>query len=68
MLKKLDQKIKAIPKFKSEYDERLFWKTQDASEYFDLSKAIILVSIPNLKLSAKEETFVKYSSSKPRGN
>jgi predicted DNA binding CopG/RHH family protein len=39
---------KAIPKFKSEKDERSFWEKNDTSDYFDLSKAAI-VTMPNLK-------------------
>ena len=39
---------RAIPKFKSEKDERSFWEKNDASDYFDLSKAAI-VTMPNLK-------------------
>lgn len=30
---------KPIPEFASESEERAFWKTQDATEYFDLTKA-----------------------------
>ncbi len=39
---------KSIPKFKSEKEERAFWERNDASEYFDLSKAV-RVTMPNLK-------------------
>ncbi len=39
---------KAIPKFKSEKEERSFWENNDAAEYFDLSKAT-RVTMPNLK-------------------
>ena len=39
---------KIIPKFKSEKEERTFWEKNDASEYFDLSKAV-RVTMPNLK-------------------
>lgn len=39
---------KTIPKFKSEKDERIFWEQNDASEYFNLSKAT-RVTMPNLK-------------------
>ncbi len=31
---------KPSPEFASESEERAFWKTQDATEYFDLSKSI----------------------------
>lgn len=39
---------KMIPKFKSEKEERAFWERNDASEFFDLSKAT-RVTLPNLK-------------------
>jgi predicted DNA binding CopG/RHH family protein len=39
---------KIIPKFKTEKEERTFWEKNDASEYFDLSKAV-RVAMPNLK-------------------
>ena len=42
--------IKAIPKFKSEMQERSFWENHDASDYFDLSKAKV-VAMSNLKLT-----------------
>ena len=39
---------KLIPKFKNEQEERIFWAKNDASEYFDLSRAS-RVTLPNLK-------------------
>ena len=39
---------KVIPQFKNEKEERTFWEKNDASEYFDLSKAARVV-MPNLK-------------------
>jgi predicted DNA binding CopG/RHH family protein len=41
---------KPIPKFKNEKDERAFWEKNDASDYFDLSKAKP-VTMSNLKPS-----------------
>lgn len=41
---------KAIPKFKNEKEERIFWEKNDASDFFDLSKAE-RVTMPNLKPS-----------------
>ncbi len=38
----------AIPSFKNEKEERIFWETNDAADYFDLSKAK-RVTMPNLK-------------------
>ncbi|QIB66090.1 BrnA antitoxin family protein [Kineobactrum salinum] len=45
-------KLKKIPDFKSEQDEREFWETHDSSEYLDLSKAKRAI-LPNLKPSTK---------------
>ena len=39
---------KTIPKFKNEKDVRAVWEKNDASDYFDLSKAV-RVTLPNLK-------------------
>ena len=44
------KKFKQVPKFKTEAEERRFWKTHDTADYFDLSKAV-RVTFPNLKLS-----------------
>lgn len=46
----MNYKIKQIPKFKNEDEERVFWETHDTTEYFDTSKPIKMV-FPNLKLS-----------------
>ncbi|CAN5310689.1 BrnA antitoxin family protein [soil metagenome] len=43
-------KLKPIPRFKSEAEERAFWETHDTTEYLDWSKAR-RVTFPNLKLS-----------------
>jgi hypothetical protein len=31
--------LKALPAFKTEAEERTFWKTHDATDYLDLSNA-----------------------------
>jgi len=36
------KKLKSIPKFKNEDEERNFWATADPSEYFDFSRPIEL--------------------------
>ena len=41
-------KLKPIPKFKSEAEERAFWEKHDSTDYVDWSKAK-RVSFPNLK-------------------
>ena len=44
----MNKKLKQIPTFKNEDEEREFWATADSSEYFDWSKAKSVV-FPNLK-------------------
>lgn len=46
-------KLKKIPTFKSEDDERDFWATHDMTDYFDVNKAIRGAIFPNLKPSTK---------------
>jgi predicted DNA binding CopG/RHH family protein len=36
----MKKKIKPMPKFKNERDEREFWTTHDTTDYFDFSKSI----------------------------
>ena len=49
-------KLKKIPHFKSEAEEREFWQTHDSTEYVDWSKAIRGVRFPNLKLTSRPIT------------
>lgn len=35
----MKRKLKPIPKFKNEAEEREFWHTHDTTEYFDYSKS-----------------------------
>jgi len=44
-----NKKIKPIPRFKTEDEERDFWATHSATDYFDMSKAIKNPVFPNLK-------------------
>ncbi len=46
-------KIKTIPRFKNEDQEREFWATHDVTDYFDMSKAIKNPVFPNLKPSTQ---------------
>ena len=50
-----NKKIKLIPKFKNEDEERNFWATHDTTDYFDFSKPIKLDS-SKLKPSTKPIT------------
>jgi predicted DNA binding CopG/RHH family protein len=43
-------KLKTIPRFKTEAEERKFWETHDSTDYVDWSKAE-RVRFPNLKPS-----------------
>jgi predicted DNA binding CopG/RHH family protein len=46
------KKLKPLPVFKSEEEEREFWATHDSMDYIDWSKAERVV-FPNLKASAR---------------
>lgn len=46
-------KLKEIPKFTSEKEEREFWQVQDSAEYVDWGKAKDIASFPNLKPSSR---------------
>lgn len=48
----MKSKLKPIPKFRNEDEERNFWATADTSEYFDWSKAEEVI-FPNLKPSTE---------------
>ncbi|MBI4686650.1 MAG: hypothetical protein HY756_02565 [Nitrospirae bacterium] len=48
----MKKKLKLIPKFKSEAEERKFWETHDTTDYFDDSK-MVRARFPNLKLSTQ---------------
>jgi hypothetical protein len=51
----MNKKLKKLPKFKSEEEEREFWATHDSTEYLDWSKAKVLqeplVSRKQMKVS-----------------
>lgn len=48
----MKSKLKALPKFKTEVEEREFWETHDSSEYLDWTTAK-QVRFPNLKPSTQ---------------
>ncbi len=52
-MKKRAKKIKKIPKFKNEDEEREFWDTHDSTAYVDWSKAVVNPKFPNLKFSTE---------------
>ena len=49
----MKNKIKVIPKFKNEDEERVFWDKHSFLDYVDLKKVIVNPSFPNLKFSTK---------------
>jgi len=46
------KKLKEIPKFSNELEERAFWESVDSSEYLDWGRAKV-ITMPNLKKSTK---------------
>lgn len=44
----MNKRLKPVPAFASEADERTFWETHDSADYVDWSKAQRVV-LPNLK-------------------
>jgi predicted DNA binding CopG/RHH family protein len=46
----MKNKLKPIPRFANEAEERKFWETHDSTDYVDWSKAQRM-RFPNLKLS-----------------
>lgn len=54
--------LKTIPKFKNEEEEANFWDSHDSTDYFDVKKAVLNPSFPNLKLSTRVVTFRATSS------
>lgn len=48
----MSKKLKAVPKLRSETEERRFWETHDSTDYVDWSRAR-RVRLPNLKPSTK---------------
>ncbi len=46
-------KVKKIPKFKNEDEERDFWAKNDSTDYIDWDKAQNNPAMPNLKPSTK---------------
>ncbi|MGA8157500.1 MAG: BrnA antitoxin family protein [Rhodoplanes sp.] len=46
----MTKKLKPIPQFRTEAEERSFWETHDSADYLELSKAE-RARFPNLKLS-----------------
>ena len=63
----MNKKLKSIPKFRSEAEERRFWETHDSGDYIDWSKAE-RVRLPNLKPSTTAINFTAPLSKQRAGN
>ncbi|MYC38026.1 MAG: hypothetical protein F4X66_14095 [Chloroflexi bacterium] len=50
----MPKKLKPIPSFANEEEERRFWETHDSFDYVDWDNAV-RVRFPNLKLSDETE-------------
>lgn len=50
------KRLKKIPVFKNEEEEAEFWDNRDITDYYDVKKAIVNPSFPNLKMSTKSIT------------
>ena len=50
----MPKKLKPIPAFATEEEERLFWETHDSFDYVDWDNAA-RARLPNLKLSSETE-------------
>ncbi len=48
----MPHKLKPIPAFRSEAEERRFWQTHDSADYLDIEKARPAI-FPNLKPTAR---------------
>ena len=60
----MPKKLKPIPSFASEEEERHFWETHDSADYVDWDNAI-RARFPNLKLSLETEPALSASDSAP---
>lgn len=49
------KKVKQLPKFKNEDEERKFWATHELSDVFDVTRGVDVI-FPNLKLSTRTIT------------
>jgi predicted DNA binding CopG/RHH family protein len=49
------KKIKSIPKFKNEVEEKKFWENHDTTDYFD-TKNPVKLNLSNLKRSSRSVT------------
>ena len=62
MKRRLDKKLKPIPKFHSRKEERKFWETHDTTEYFD-EKGFVKLA-PHIKDVKQVHVYVAPDSSR----
>lgn len=58
----MPKKLKPIPEFASEEEERGFWETHDSADYVDWDNAV-RARFPNLKLTTEPEPVVSVGDS-----
>jgi len=61
------KKLKKVPRFKNEDEERKFWAEHDSTEYIDWEKAQEAV-FPDLKPATKTISLLSTSTSSPFGS
>ena len=52
----MDKRLKPIPAFRTEAEERAFWETHDSADYVDWSKAV-RARFPNLRRTPQPAPF-----------
>ncbi len=50
----MKKKLKQIPRFKSEDEERRFWQKNSPLDYIDEKEIVVVQSLPNLKPSTEQ--------------
>lgn len=62
----MKKKLKKLPKFKNEDEEREFWATHDSTEYLDWSKAVVLREpmVPRAAMSGLLELSIPHPAEK----
>ena len=58
----MDKKLKPVPYFETEAEERAFWESHDSADYVDWSKAH-RARFPNLKLTSPPEELTQAAES-----
>lgn len=56
------RKLKPIPKFRSEAEERRFWETHDSANYLDWAKANIIAGLKDFEAGRSVEAKSVFSA------